>query len=240
MDFAHPTQRAFSNKHHIALAATMLAAIVALLVFVGLVTSATPYDDYILAPSSRTVHPASIHRVNGSVSNAQSLVTSTNGSAILRDNSSITLDYGKNVGGLVSITVGAVASTDAVVGVTFTESSLWINGAASDATADAGLDTPLWITVGEGPGTYTVAREFDRGAFRYLSVVSNSTGAVEIQNVAVEFTAAPTQDLRMYTGYFHSDDELLNRIWYAGECCEENMQVEIAGRDNRLTIHIYI
>lgn len=217
----------------------MLAAIVGPLIlgFVGLVASATPYDDYILAPSSRTVYPASIRRANGTVSNAQSLVTSTNGSAILGANSSITFDYSKNIGGIVSITVGSVSSSDAVLGVTFTESSLWINTAASDATADAGLDSPLWIHVGAGPGTYTVAKEFDRGAFRYLSVVSNSSGTVEIQNVAVEFTAAPTQDLHTYSGYFHSNDELLNRIWYAGEYTLNQMAIQLERCDIIKALH---
>lgn len=186
----------------------------------GLAAGATPYDEYILAPSSRTIYPPSIHRVNGTVSNARSLLTpsTTNGSAIFRGNSSVTFDYGKNIGGVVSLTVGSVAnaSSPPILGITFTESSLWIMGAASDSTADAGLDTPLWITV-DGPGTYTVAREFDRGAFRYLSLVSNSSASVEVQGVSVNFTAAPEKDLREYTGYFNSDDELLNRIWYAGK-----------------------
>lgn len=191
------------------------------------VLSATRYAEYILAPESRTIYPASIRRTNGTVSNAQSLVAGTNGSATLAGNSSITFDYGKNIGGVVSVTVGS-APSDAVLAITFTESSLWINGQASDATADAGLDSPLWLPVGGGPGTYSVAREFDRGAFRYLSLVSNSSAAVEVESVAVNFTAAPTQDLRGYSGYFHSNDELLNRIWYAGKCPR-------AGRDTRKT-----
>ncbi|KAJ4396746.1 hypothetical protein N0V93_000968 [Gnomoniopsis smithogilvyi] len=179
----------------------------------------TPYSEYILAPSSRTILPPSVYRTNGTVTNPQSLLSSsenTTGPAIFNGNSSITFDYKQNIGGIVSITVGSVSSSNAVLGVTFTESNLWINGAASDATADAGLDSPLWFSVGDGPGTYTVGREFDRGAFRYLSVVSNSSGTVEVQRVEVQFTAAPEQDLQAYTGYFHSNDELLNRIWYAG------------------------
>lgn len=181
--------------------------------------AASNFSDYILAPDSRTVYPATIHRVNGSVSNANSLLASPNGNATLRGNSSITFDYSKNVGGVVSVTVASTdLPSDTVLGVTFTESSLWINGQASDATADAGLDSPLWLHVGrDGPGTYTVGPEFERGAFRYLSLVSNSSVAVQVTSVAVNFTAAPTQNLREYSGYFHSDDELLNRVWYAGE-----------------------
>lgn len=193
----------------------MLAAILLRLVLAGIPASGAPYEEFILAPSSRTVYPTSIHRVDGIVTNSQSLVSSKNGSAILTGNSCITLDYGKNIGGVVSLSIGSVSSP-AILGLTFAESNLWINRAASDANSDAGLDSPLWLPV-DGLGTYSVAREFDRGAFRYLSIVSNSSAAVEVQLVSVEFTASPTQELRSYTGYFNSDDELLNRIWYAGE-----------------------
>ncbi|KAF3769316.1 family 78 glycoside hydrolase [Cryphonectria parasitica EP155] len=209
------------------------------LLLAGLVTAASPpYAEYILAPESRKILPAAIHRVNGTVSNAQSLVASTNGSAVLRGNSSITFDYKRNIGGVVSVTVGSVSSSDAVIGLTFTESSLWINGLASDATADAGLDTPLWLDVGAGPGTYTVAREFDRGAFRYLSVVSHSSAAIEVESVAVHFTAAPTQDLRSYAGYFHSNDELLNRIWYAGAYTTQLCSIDPHQGNSLIWLHI--
>lgn len=61
-----------------------------------------------------------------------------------------------------------------------------------------------------------MGREYARGGFRYLSLKNNGTGDIELKGVSVYFTAAPTQNLQNYTGYFHSDDELINRIWYAG------------------------
>jgi len=157
-----------------------------------------------------------VHRVNGTVSNAESLTTKSHGSAIFHGISSVTFDYSKNIAGVVSVTVGTSSSPIAFIGLTYTESSLWINGQASDATADAGLDEVLWLPVGKGPGIYTVERYHERGAFRYLSLISNTTASVEVTSVVTNFTAAPLQDLRSYKGYFHSNDELLNRIWYAG------------------------
>lgn len=187
------------------------------LVCLSTTVQAIPYSEYILAPSSRTLYPASVHRVNGTVSNASSLTGSASGSAIFNGTSAVTYDYGKNIAGLVSITVGASSSLDAYIGLGYSESSLWINSQASDATADAGLDELLWFNVGKGPGTYTVAREYERGGFRYLSLYSNSSATVEVTGVSTYFTAAPDfEDLQAYTGYFHSDDELINRIWYAG------------------------
>ncbi|RDW95315.1 six-hairpin glycosidase-1 [Coleophoma crateriformis] len=172
------------------------------------------YEEYILAPASRTIYPSVVHQVNGTVSNANSLLGGPNGSATFHGNSSVTFDFTKNVGGVVSVTVKSASSADAFIGLTYTESSLWINGQASDATADAGLDEVVWLPVGQGPGTYTVPRYHDRGAFRYLSLVSNAT--TEVTAVSTNFTAAPVQDLRAYRGFFHCNDEALNRVWYAG------------------------
>ncbi|KAH7377932.1 alpha-L-rhamnosidase, partial [Cadophora sp. MPI-SDFR-AT-0126] len=183
---------------------------------IGRVVADVPYSHYILAPSSRTIYPTVVHQINGSVTKASSLIGGPNGSASFNGVSSVTFDYTKNIGGVVSVTVGASSSSDAVIGLTYTESNLWINGQGSDATADAGLDEVLWLHVGQGPGTYTVERKHDRGSFRYLSLVSNTTATIEVTGVSVYFTAAPVQDLLGYTGYFHTNDELLNRIWYAG------------------------
>lgn len=188
------------------------------LVYLSSRVHAVPYSEYILAPSSRILHPESVHRINGTVSNAASLTGSASGSAVFNGTSAVTYDYGKNIAGLVSITVGVSSSQDAYIGLGYSESSVWINSQASDATADAGLDELLWFNVGKGPATHTVGREHERGGFRYLSLYSNTSASVEVTGVSTYFTAAPdAEDLQAYTGYFHSNDELINRIWYAGE-----------------------
>jgi hypothetical protein len=198
----------------------MFLSILSSLAFLAnLLVATVPYSEYILAPDSRTIYPFAIHKINGTVSNAASLIGDIGGQAIFHGVSSVTFDYGKNIAGVVSVTVGVSSSPDAQIGLTYSESSLWINGQASDATADAGLDEVLWLPVGQGPGTYTVERYHERGAFRYLSLVSNCNcnASIEVTSVVTNFTAAPVQDLRKYKGYFHCNDELLNRIWYAGK-----------------------
>lgn len=176
----------------------------------------TPYDEYILAPSTRNLVPETIYQINGSVSNADVLTSPGSGNATFNGPASVTFDFGRNIGGIVSLDIASASSSAAFVGVTFTESSLWINSEACDATADAGFDSPLWFPVGQGPGKYTAEKKHLRGAFRYMTVVTNTTASVSVRSVRVKYTAAPTQDLRAYNGYFHSDDELINRIWYAG------------------------
>ncbi|KAF3020754.1 hypothetical protein E8E15_003767 [Penicillium rubens] len=191
-------------------AASLLAPVLAA------ASSNIPYEQYIFAPKSRDLIPPSVYSVNGSVTGAKTLTQASGGEATFYGVSSVTYDFGKNVAGLVSLDVGSSSSPSAFLGVTFSESSLYINNQASDATADAGLDAPLWFNVGKGAGQYTPEDKYLRGGFRYLTIVSNTTATVSLKSLHMKFTAAPDQDLRAYTGYFHSDDELINKIWYAG------------------------
>lgn len=65
-----------------------------------------------------------------------------------------------------------------------------ITGEGSDATADAWLHEILrFFPI--GPGSYTVAPEHVRGGFRYLSLIHNATGGIDIEQVSVHFTAIP-------------------------------------------------
>lgn len=58
-----------------------------------------------------------------------------------------------------------------------------------------------------------------RGGFRYLTafLITNSSATVEIKDVSLEISFQPTwSNLQAYQGYFHCNDALLNKIWYAG------------------------
>jgi hypothetical protein len=167
---------------------------------------AVPYAEYILAPDSRTLFPVSVHSSNGSVSNAESL-TSSSGSAVFEDDAATAYDFGKNIAGLVSLTVASASDPGQYIGVTFSESSLWVSNKSSDATADAGKDETLWFQI-TAPGRYTAPRDKERGGFRYMTLVHNGTGKVEITSAEVHFTPMPhwkDDALRDYTGYFHCD-----------------------------------
>lgn len=85
---------------------------------------------------------------------------------------------------MVSVTIGSSSSSDAFIGLTYSESSIWISGEGSDATGDFGRDEVLWLHVGNGPGTYTVERWYERGAFKYLSLISNSSASIEVTSVS--------------------------------------------------------
>jgi hypothetical protein len=180
-----------------------------LLAFVGALalTAHAKYDQYILAPESRTIYPSSVYTVNGTVDNAESLASSSPGSAKFLNWASVAYDHGKNIGGLITFTVGSTSDAEQFIGIGFSESSLWISGNWSDATADAGNDELLWWKI-TGPGQYTVERRHERGGFRYLTLVHNSTGSVEVTQIRTHFTAVPhfaDDQLRNYTGWFNSD-----------------------------------
>lgn len=182
----------------------------------GLATAAK-YEEYILAPRSRTLYPEKVHGFNGSISGTDSLIGSAGGEAVFDGVSAVTYDFGKNIAGLVSLQIGDV-DEDQFIGLTYSESSLWISNISCDATEDAGMDEPYWFQPTEG-GNYTTDDDHVRGGFRYLTLVHNTTGNIAVESISVHFTAMPhyaDDQIANYTGYFHCDDDLLNRIWYAG------------------------
>ncbi|KAI0824104.1 bacterial alpha-L-rhamnosidase domain protein [Trametes gibbosa] len=195
-----------------------MRALDSLLLLVASTAAAVPYQQYILAPSSRTVRPVSVFRQHGSLSSPTGLLDNSRGGKGLvlnTFNSSVTYDFGKNIAGWVNLDLSSHTGS---VGVTFSESSLWVSSQNSDATADAGSDAPLVFNISRS-GHYQAPSEKERGGFRYLTVVNLGKSKVELKDLWVQFTAMPhwkDDALRDYTGWFHSNDEKLNRVWYAG------------------------
>ncbi|CAI0647920.1 unnamed protein product [Colletotrichum noveboracense] len=184
------------------------------------------FEDYILAPTSRVISPVAIHQTGGNVENAAGFLTINGaggaglpnaGSTTFSGNGSyVTLDFGKNIAGRVGFQVDAVSGTSDSIGFTFSESSMYISAQFCDSVQPEQFDMPQWFN-NTTPGYYQAGHEFQRGAFRYLTVVHNSTGTISLSNVTVFWTTSPEMaDPAAYKGYFHSDSEKLNRVWYAG------------------------
>ena len=138
------------------------------------------------------------------------------GAAVARDDEfgpGVDLEaLGKDVGGWINFNT---TSSSGSVGFTFTESSTWVSSEWCDATLAAGetLDTPLVFNI-TGAGQYTPPLEKQRGAFRYATVVNLGEEPLSINDLWVHFAAMPHWEddaLRSYTGWFHSNDEKLNR-----------------------------
>ncbi|KAF2105781.1 Six-hairpin glycosidase-like protein [Lophiotrema nucula] len=170
------------------------------------------WESNIYAPKSRTVQPKSVVNLHGRKSIKGTPSLQGNGSAVV-------FDFGIEVGGIV--TVKYSTSGAGSLGLAFTEASTWI-GEWSDASNGkfAGHDGALYANFSESSsGTYIMPDKSLRGGFRYMTafLITNGTTKVTISDVSLELGFQPTwSNLRAYQGYFHSSDDLLNNIWYAG------------------------
>ncbi len=175
---------------------------------------------YNYSPSSRTLLPVSVRTISGNVTPAQTIPSASTPVRLSGAGSYIVLDFGKEVGGLVSLTFAGTSSDGQRVGLAFSESAQYI-GIASDLSSGAADATPstdgaIYAAV-SGASTYTMPTSTLRGGFRYLTIFLPSAGSVDLSGVSLNFTAAPLMaNPREYKNYFYSNDTLLNRIWYAG------------------------
>lgn len=189
-------------------------AVLAMLAAASTNGQAEVWDQYNLAPASRTVSPASVFKTNGNVVNPANVLTGQ-ATAIVGTGAYITLDFGKEVGGYITLTFTAASDANQSVGLAFSESSLYV-GVDSDRSSGGNPDGALTAAV-RGASTYTVPRPFLRGGFRYLTVFLRSAGWVHLSGVSLAFTADPNRAVpNQYPNYFFSNDAMLNRAWYAG------------------------
>ena len=173
------------------------------------------WDSSIYAPESRSVIPKYVLSPDGDSSS-----TEYSGSITLKNNgSSVVLDFGLEVGGIISLNYSTTAP--AALGMAFTESKIWI-GEWSDSSNGGfkGPDGAIYANItSAGSGSYKMPDAKLRGGFRYMTlflIAANET-IFDISNISLEIAFQPTwSNLRAYQGYFHSNDELLNRIWYSG------------------------
>lgn len=167
-----------------------------------------------LSPTSRTLAPTAVYATTGTVSNPTA-VLSGQATRLSGTGAAVSLDFGKEVGGIVTLTFAGASGAGQSVGLAFSESSVNV-GDNSDPSSDGGPDGAIYATV-NGAGSYTMPADKLRGGFRYLTLFLNSGGYVDISKVSLSFTAAPgNSDPAAYPDYFCSNDSLLNQIWYAG------------------------
>jgi hypothetical protein len=172
------------------------------------------WESNIFAPSSRTVSPASI------LSSTGNFTSKFPGPAQLKGNGSqLVFDFGIEVGGLVTLEYSATGQGS--IGLAFTESKNWIGEWSDSSNGEfKGPDGALYATFNtSGKYSYTMPDIRLRGGFRYLTLflIANGTATVNINNIKLAIGFQPTwSNLRAYQGYFHSNDDELNKIWYSG------------------------
>jgi len=168
-----------------------------------------------LSPTSRTVAPVAVFTTSGTVGNASALLNGQN-TRLTGNGSAVTLDFGKDVGGLVTLRFADASDANQSVGLAFSESNQFV-GNSSDASSGGGADGAITTSVPSGGGSYTMPKDKLRGGFRYLTLFLNSGGYADLDGVSLAFSAAPNaSNPAAYPDYFCSNDTTLNSLWYAG------------------------
>lgn len=198
-----------------------------------------PGEQYNLSPSSRTVLPKSVHRTTGNVT-VNGLAASGNDSVdtffgLTGPDATVTFDFGQMTAGYPTFTFGDSTcegcSTASLpnftcgdecngLGLAYTESAAFIGPASDNSTFYSHLDGTLFFPVSSGQ-QYTVPQNWTRGSFRYLTLslppLASTSRSVSVKLNHITFTAQPSLNPpNSQAGYFHSSDDLLNRIWHAG------------------------
>ncbi|KAI1764954.1 glycoside hydrolase family 78 protein [Hypoxylon sp. FL1150] len=173
------------------------------------------WESNMFTPSSRIVTPKAVFDPETGESSSLESASWTS------TQSGVYYDFGLEVGGVVSIQF-SVLSTDGggALGIAFTEAKDWI-GPVSDSSSGMyeRKDGALYANFSSaGDNTYAMPDEQLRGGFRYMTLfLVGSSSSVMINNVSLELSFQPTwSNLRAFQGYFHSNDDLLNKIWYSG------------------------
>ncbi|KAJ6532653.1 Six-hairpin glycosidase [Mycena capillaripes] len=185
-----------------------------------------PWDAFNYAPTSKTVYPAAIREVEGTATNSERLVNNGGSATLTGKGTWLTLDFGVEVGGLISLNFDSVTKNSSIA-LSFTESPSFIRPTASDDSSfpdeSTTYDTVLAVPAPLATGFWTQPAFSLRGGFRFLTIVSTAADAVTISNVSCAISFMPhVEDLRAYTGYFSAPDpefhdtNFLTKIWMAG------------------------
>ncbi|MDP9036851.1 MAG: hypothetical protein M3O50_18795 [Myxococcota bacterium] len=179
-------------------------------------STAMPWLAYNYAPAGRTVGPAKT-TVHGNVIAVDAGAALGLPARLSGANSGITFDFGREVAGIATLRFGAASDAMQSLALAFTESPQYI-GPTSDMSIGplTAVDGALPVAVVPS-GTYVMPTNKLRGGFRYMSAYLGTAGWVDLTGVSLSFTAAPTMPSpNQYPSYFYSNDDLLNRVWYAG------------------------
>ncbi|CAJ2505257.1 Uu.00g126510.m01.CDS01 [Anthostomella pinea] len=184
-----------------------------------IITAAFPgeWEADIFAPASRTISPATIFDLSTGEEVGSWPTTFT----LASNQSEVYLDFGKEVGSIVTLQyeVSSVNGAGAI-GLAFTEAKNWVGWDSDFSNGD--YSRPDGAIYGNfssaGNYTYVMPDENLRGGFCYMTLfLVGDAASATITNVNLELSFQPTwSNLQAYQGYFHSNDDLLNQIWYSG------------------------
>lgn len=174
-----------------------------------------PWESYKISPASRIVKPHNVHDYDGLIDNPEGFIKKQSGStATIGSNSSITLDFGFNTCGQIMI---EIEEGEGQLHLSFAESHLFINKETSDRSMDFFIEDGVETVEVSGCASYKTSWERQRGGFKYLTLSTKDIKSpIKIKSVETYMTNMPSlgENLRNYSGFFYSNDDFLNKIWY--------------------------
>jgi hypothetical protein len=189
------------------------------------------WDKYISSPPTRSSAPVGILNADNTFRSAYEEGTTLSGNG-----SMVIFDFGQEVGGLVTLSYNATGS--GTLGLAFSEAKNWTGTNSDSSNGNFHTDGALFAAiVATEQANYTMPIDRLRGGFRYLTLfvsdVSEDPFSVVLQDITVDIAYQPSwPNLRAYQGYFYSNDDLLNKIWYAGAfTLQTNAIPDMTGRE---------
>ncbi|PQE32565.1 alpha-L-rhamnosidase A protein [Rutstroemia sp. NJR-2017a WRK4] len=199
------------------------------------------WQKYVRAPTSDIIKPQAIVNTNGSVKNADALLSPGGRVATLTRAAgsstvpSITVDFGLNVAGYLSIKFAGASKQSPGIRLAFSETLQYLTDVSDFSRSDNGdTITPGsdQIAVAEKPYTWTDVHGCQHGTqvcadglhgFRYVKIYldalaadapyTNASGTVNIDYVSLKFSGI-RGTVDTFTGWFESSDNDLNQWWY--------------------------
>lgn len=208
------------------LLATLAAASALLAIPAGAQAAPWPanpnWQSYVEAPSSRIFYPVAIAGTTGDVTDAAALTSPNSGGSVTLTYApggtapTITLDYGRDTGGLPQFDVADV-SGPVELDAAYSETRAYLSSTGDIAgtpglflSGDPARVQPEIVT---GPGV--ISDRLIQGGERYEMITLETPGTLRLRSADIDFTGflGTPSNLR---GHFVSSSPLLNRIWYAG------------------------
>ena len=176
--------------------------------------SATPWENYIYSPDSRAYTGYSVYTKSENVTQSWDQLGHV---FRMPPGSSITFDWGVEVGGFVSFQITTDANSSQF-SLAYNESPFFIRQISDDtgAVPTEDYDKAYNASVSSGTSWFIMPTDWFRGGFRFTTITAHEE--ITISNVTCEIGFDPGKaNLRDYSGYFYTpNDDTLVKAWYAG------------------------
>ena len=199
------------------------------------------WHKYVRAPESNLVTPKAILHTNGSVENAENLVSKSGVSILKRPSTndtvaSITLDFGQNIIGFIQVHFAGASNNHPGIRLTFSETKEYLTNVSDFTRSDNGdAITPgtdqfavpsnptIWTDTHGCLYNWTQVCADGLHGFRYMRIALDAlpsdapytepNGTIKISGVDLKWYAFLGRP-ETFTGWFECSDEALTQYWF--------------------------